>query len=176
MLVLLKLQKKLSAINRTSSTSKHEIFLWVNFALLDPDPDPATQINADPCGSGSETPMNIRDWSANKIKSLWFQTLLLETSCNYNTIQLQHSFRQSYEGKCNLNWNSISHPLFSTRMWRSSWLSIEFHSLGKWTFCYSYLFSRHVKTAVNIVHLRRSWYSVTVIRIESNHCQVILIY
>jgi hypothetical protein len=23
------------------------------FALLDPDPDPATQINADPCGSGS---------------------------------------------------------------------------------------------------------------------------
>ncbi len=33
------------------------LFLWVNFALLDPDPDPATQINADPCGfgSGSET-------------------------------------------------------------------------------------------------------------------------
>jgi hypothetical protein len=31
--------------------------LWVIFALLDPDPDPATQINADPCGSGygSET-------------------------------------------------------------------------------------------------------------------------
>jgi hypothetical protein len=27
--------------------------LWVIFALLDPDPDPATQINADPCGSGS---------------------------------------------------------------------------------------------------------------------------
>jgi hypothetical protein len=23
-------------------------FLWVIFALLDPDPDPATQINADP--------------------------------------------------------------------------------------------------------------------------------
>jgi hypothetical protein len=23
-------------------------FLWVNFALLDPDPNPATQINADP--------------------------------------------------------------------------------------------------------------------------------
>ena len=26
-----------------------------SFALLDPDPDLATQINADPCGSGSET-------------------------------------------------------------------------------------------------------------------------
>jgi hypothetical protein len=31
------------------------LFLWVIFALLDPDPDPATQINVDPCGSGSET-------------------------------------------------------------------------------------------------------------------------
>jgi hypothetical protein len=36
---------------RTSSTSKHEnsvlfLFLWVIFALL--DPDPGTQINADP--------------------------------------------------------------------------------------------------------------------------------
>ncbi len=33
------------------------LFLWVIFALLDQDPDPATQINADPCGSGygSET-------------------------------------------------------------------------------------------------------------------------
>ncbi len=30
-------------------------FLWVIFALLDPVPDPVTQINADPCGSGSET-------------------------------------------------------------------------------------------------------------------------
>ncbi len=29
------------------------LFLWVIFALL--DPDPSTQINADPCGSGSET-------------------------------------------------------------------------------------------------------------------------
>jgi hypothetical protein len=29
------------------------LFLWVIFALLDPDPDPATQINGDPCGSGS---------------------------------------------------------------------------------------------------------------------------
>jgi hypothetical protein len=31
------------------------LFLWVIFALLDPDPDPATQIYADPCESGSET-------------------------------------------------------------------------------------------------------------------------
>jgi hypothetical protein len=31
------------------------LFWKVIFALLDPDPDPATQINADPCGSGSET-------------------------------------------------------------------------------------------------------------------------
>jgi hypothetical protein len=31
------------------------LLLWVIFALLDPDPDPATEINADPCGSGSET-------------------------------------------------------------------------------------------------------------------------
>jgi hypothetical protein len=31
------------------------LFLWVIFALLDPDPDPANEINADPCGSGSET-------------------------------------------------------------------------------------------------------------------------
>jgi hypothetical protein len=31
------------------------LFLWVIFALLDPDPDPATQIYADPCGSGSAT-------------------------------------------------------------------------------------------------------------------------
>ncbi len=27
------------------------LYLKVIFALLDPDPDPATQINADPCGS-----------------------------------------------------------------------------------------------------------------------------
>jgi hypothetical protein len=31
------------------------LFFGVIFALLDPDPDPAAQINADPCGSGSET-------------------------------------------------------------------------------------------------------------------------
>ncbi len=29
--------------------------MWVIFALL--DPDPATQINADPCGSGSQNPV-----------------------------------------------------------------------------------------------------------------------
>ncbi len=29
------------------------LFLWVSFVLLDPDPDRATQINADPSGSGS---------------------------------------------------------------------------------------------------------------------------
>jgi hypothetical protein len=37
---------------RTSSTSKHEflyfiLFLWVIFCPLEPEPDPATQINAD---------------------------------------------------------------------------------------------------------------------------------
>jgi hypothetical protein len=35
------------------------LYLWVIFALLDPDLDPdldpATQIDADPCGSGSTT-------------------------------------------------------------------------------------------------------------------------
>jgi hypothetical protein len=28
------------------------LFFWVFFSLLDPDPDPTAQINADPCGSG----------------------------------------------------------------------------------------------------------------------------
>jgi hypothetical protein len=52
---------------RTSSTSKHEnsfqifLFLWVIFALL--DPDPATQINADPCGSGSTTLLTVSRFS-----------------------------------------------------------------------------------------------------------------
>jgi hypothetical protein len=31
------------------------LFLWVIFALLDQVPHSATQINADPCGSGSAT-------------------------------------------------------------------------------------------------------------------------
>ncbi len=43
---------------RTSSTSKDENSLlfsifFGHFALLDPDPDPTAQINADPCGSGT---------------------------------------------------------------------------------------------------------------------------
>ncbi len=53
---------------RTSSTSKMKIlsffqFFGVILALLDPDPDPAAQINADPCGSGSgsET-LNLAVW------------------------------------------------------------------------------------------------------------------
>jgi hypothetical protein len=50
-------RRSLQPSKRTSSNSKHEIslpyFLWVIFALLDPDPDPATQIIADPCGFGS---------------------------------------------------------------------------------------------------------------------------
>jgi len=52
---------------RTSSTSKHEIsllflLLWVNFALLDPepDPDPAPQIITEPCGSASETLFTVQ--------------------------------------------------------------------------------------------------------------------
>ncbi len=42
------------------------LFLWVIFALLVPDPqfyadpDPATQINADPCGSGSGSATLLR--------------------------------------------------------------------------------------------------------------------
>jgi hypothetical protein len=56
-----KLQEKPSALKREHPVFKNMkildffLFLWVIFAFLDPDPDPATQINADPCGSGSET-------------------------------------------------------------------------------------------------------------------------
>jgi hypothetical protein len=56
-----KLQEKPSALKREHPVQKNMkiqdffLFLWVIFVLLDPDPDPATQINADPCGSGSET-------------------------------------------------------------------------------------------------------------------------
>jgi hypothetical protein len=52
-------QEKPSALKREHLVLKNMkildffLFLWVIFALL--DPDPATQINADPCGSGSET-------------------------------------------------------------------------------------------------------------------------
>jgi len=33
------------------------LFLWVSFALL--DPDPATQIYADPCGSSNKTSLSL---------------------------------------------------------------------------------------------------------------------
>jgi hypothetical protein len=56
-----KLQEKPSALKREHTALQKmkimSLFLFVGviFALLDPDPDPAAQINADPCGSGSET-------------------------------------------------------------------------------------------------------------------------
>ncbi len=49
-----KLEEKPSALKREHPVLKNMkildyfLFLWVIFALLDPDPDPATQINADP--------------------------------------------------------------------------------------------------------------------------------
>jgi hypothetical protein len=52
-----KLQEKPSALKREHPVLKNMkildffLFLWVIFGLLDPDPAP--QINADPCGSGS---------------------------------------------------------------------------------------------------------------------------
>jgi hypothetical protein len=52
-----KLQKKPSALKRDHPALQNikirifVLFLWVIFALLDPDPDPRTQINADPRGS-----------------------------------------------------------------------------------------------------------------------------
>jgi hypothetical protein len=62
-----KLQEKPPALKREHPLLKNMkildffLFLWVIFALLDPDPDPATQINADPWGSGSETLMTTYD-------------------------------------------------------------------------------------------------------------------
>jgi hypothetical protein len=66
-----KLQEKPSALKREHPVPVLKnmkilglfLSLWVIFALLnpdpqfnaDPEPDPATQINADPCGSGSQT-------------------------------------------------------------------------------------------------------------------------
>ena len=52
-----KLQEKPSAVKREHPVLKNMnsgffSIWWVIFALLDPDPDPTTQINADPCGSG----------------------------------------------------------------------------------------------------------------------------
>jgi hypothetical protein len=37
-------------------------FLWVIFALLVPDPDPATQINADPYGPGPDVNPDPQPW------------------------------------------------------------------------------------------------------------------
>ncbi len=54
-----KLQEKPSALKREHPALQNMkilnffLFSWVIFALL--DPDPSAQINADPCGSGSET-------------------------------------------------------------------------------------------------------------------------
>jgi hypothetical protein len=56
-----KLQEKPSALKREHPALQNMKFLyffqfmWVIFALLDPDPNQTTQINVDPCGSGSET-------------------------------------------------------------------------------------------------------------------------
>jgi len=52
--------------------------IWMRIRIhnlnADPDPDPATQINVDPCGSGSETPTVGRSgasrWSARVSQSL----------------------------------------------------------------------------------------------------------
>jgi hypothetical protein len=66
-----KLQEKPSALKREHTALQNMkilyffLFLWVIFALL--DPDPATQINADPCGSGSETLQNI----VIKLSKMW---------------------------------------------------------------------------------------------------------
>jgi hypothetical protein len=55
------LQEKPSALKREHPVLKNMkilnffLFLWVTFALLDLDPDPATQINEDPCGCGSRS-------------------------------------------------------------------------------------------------------------------------
>ncbi len=59
---------------RTASTSKHEnslLFsvLWVIFALL--DPDPATQLNTDPCGSGSTTLLVTKSHKNAKDSGWW---------------------------------------------------------------------------------------------------------
>jgi hypothetical protein len=54
-----RLQENPSALKREHPALQHMkflyffLFLWVIFALL--DPDSASQINADPCGSGSKT-------------------------------------------------------------------------------------------------------------------------
>jgi hypothetical protein len=57
-------KRAFSPQKRTSSASEHEnslllLYLWVIFALL--DPDSATQIKADPCGSGGSTTLALRE-------------------------------------------------------------------------------------------------------------------
>ena len=83
-----RIPKPLWPPKRTSSTSKHEIshfflFLLVIFALLDPDPDPAEQNHADPCGSGFETLIKYRvsESETNRLISffVWFLFLSRKT-------------------------------------------------------------------------------------------------
>jgi hypothetical protein len=56
-----KLHEKPSALKREHPAFQNMkilyffLYLWVILALLDPDPDLATQINADQCGSGATT-------------------------------------------------------------------------------------------------------------------------
>jgi hypothetical protein len=60
-----KLQEKPSALKREHPALQNMkilyffLFWWVIFALL--DPDPANQINVDPCGFGSETLQGSED-------------------------------------------------------------------------------------------------------------------
>ncbi len=60
------------------------LFLWIIFALL--DPDPATQINADPCGSGSETlrgaQIHFRDLTPYLIYAWQTEKLYVHFLCN----------------------------------------------------------------------------------------------
>ncbi len=67
----LNLHKGRTSYRRRLQTSKENIqhfkrwnlltfFLWVIFALLDPEPDPATQIYAYPCGCGSRSGSTTR--------------------------------------------------------------------------------------------------------------------
>jgi hypothetical protein len=82
-----KLQEKPSALKREHPVLKNmkilDIFpfLWVIFALLDPDPDSATQINADPYrsgsgyGSGSETLVSCHVLNTVILVFLWTENL-----------------------------------------------------------------------------------------------------
>jgi hypothetical protein len=66
-LIILRPPKRHKSYKRSLQPSKENIehfktlkfftflYLWVIFALLNPDPEPASQINVDPCGSGSTT-------------------------------------------------------------------------------------------------------------------------